>query len=217
MMELDGPRFGPHLAGPVRQLVVLCHGRSSDGDHMLTLAQECAHALPHAVFVAPNGPQAMPHASAGRQWFDVEDRRPAAVLDHIEQAAALLDAFIDGELARYALAAEDLALVGFSQGAMLALYSGLRRRSPPRGIVAFSGALIGAARLARRDDYPTVFIAHGERDETVPVAYSRKAAATLRGLGVAVESHFLPELGHDLGGPRKFMTAEFLQRIFADG
>ena len=107
--------------------------------------------------------------------------RPPVMEAGVRRAAGFLDAFIDAELARLGLPAEAYALMGFSQGAMTVLFTGLRRAAAPRAILAFSGALIApetlAAELANR---APVLIVHGEADDVVPVHRSRDAEAALR-------------------------------------
>jgi phospholipase/carboxylesterase len=215
MAELDGPRWGPRAGGAARQLVVLCHGLGADGHDLIDLAPFWAAALPRAAFVAPHGPEPCAGAPVGRQWFAVGDRTPARMLAGVSAAAAVLDRFVAAELARLGLAADACALMGFSQGAMTALFAGLRRAVPPRGILAYSGALIGAETLAERTAYPPVLIVHGEADDVVPVERSRQAEAALRARGAEVESLYRPGLEHGLDDAGLSAGSLFLQRVFA--
>ena len=77
MAQLQGPSFGPSAGGPPRQLVVLLHGVGADGQDLIGLAPMLARDLPHARFVAPDGPQPCDLAPYGRQWFSLQDRRPS--------------------------------------------------------------------------------------------------------------------------------------------
>jgi phospholipase/carboxylesterase len=214
MTELDGPRWGPKQ-GPVRQLVVLCHGLGADGHDLIDLGPQWSAAVPAAVFAAPSGPEPCDGAPFGRQWFGVGDRAPARMRAGVAAAAVMLDRFIDAELARLGLGAEAYALMGFSQGAMTALYTGLRRKVPPRGILAFSGALLDPAGTPARADLPPVLIVHGEQDDVVPVSRSRDAEAALAALGVAVESVYPPRLEHAIDAAGLSAGSLFLQRIFS--
>ena len=213
-MELDGPRWGPKAA-PARQLVVLVHGLGADGHDLIDLGPHWAAAVPRAAFVAPNGPEPCEGAPFGRQWWGVGDRAPARMRAGAAAAAEVLDRFIDAELERLGLAADAYALMGFSQGAMTALHAGLRRPVPPRGILAFSGALVDPEGLPARGDWPPVLIVHGEADDVVPVGRSREAEAALEARGVAVESLYPAGLEHGIDGAGLAFGALFLQRIFA--
>ena len=89
--------------GPAKQLVVLLHGLGADGQDLIDLATHWAPALPDAAFVAPDAPEACDMGPYGRQWFSLQDRRPAVMAAGARGAAAALDAFIDAELGRLGL------------------------------------------------------------------------------------------------------------------
>ena len=112
--KLDGPRHRA-ASGTTKQLVILLHGLGADGNDLIGLAPHWASELPDAEFSAPNAPFPCDMSPMGYQWFSVQDRSPAAMLAGVQAAAASLNAFIDSELERTGLIAEQLALVGFSQ------------------------------------------------------------------------------------------------------
>ncbi len=197
-MDLQAVRWGPAAGGAARQLVVLCHGVGANGQDLIGLAPQCGTALPHAAFAAPDGPEPYDGAPFGRQWWSLRDRSPARMAAGAAQARLALDGFIDAELARLGLPAEAYALVGFSQGAMMALYAGLRRTAAPRAILAYSGALVAPEQLAARANSAPVLLVHGESDGVVPASLSRDAAASLRAAGVPVQALFRPGLGHGI-------------------
>ena len=217
MAELDGPRWGPASKAAPKQLVVLCHGLGADGHDLIDLAPSWSHALPDALFVSVDAP--FQHDSGfGRQWWSVADRSPPVVEAGVRRAATFLNPFLDAELARLALPADAYALMGFSQGAMTVLFTGLRRRLAPRAILAFSGALVApdslAADLANR---APVLLVHGEADDVVPAQRSRDAEAALRAANVPVEAVYVPRLGHGIDDTGLAMGALALQRAFAGG
>jgi phospholipase/carboxylesterase len=215
MAELDGPRWGPASKAAPAQLVVLCHGLGADGHDLIDLAPTWGHALPDAAFVSVDAPFA--HDSGfGRQWWSVADRSPPVVEAGVRRAAEFLDQFIDAELRRLGLPADGYALMGFSQGAMTALFTGLRRASAPRAILAFSGALIAPESLASElANHPPVLLVHGEADDVVPAQRSRDAEAALRAANVPVEAVYVPRLGHGIDDTGLAMGALTLQRAFA--
>ncbi|HET6197797.1 MAG TPA: prolyl oligopeptidase family serine peptidase [Acetobacteraceae bacterium] len=215
MAELDGPRWGPASKAAPKQLVVLCHGLGADGHDLIDLAPSWSHALPDALFVSVDAP--LSHDSGfGRQWWSIADRSPPSVEAGVRSAAGFLDAFIDAELARLGLPAEAYALMGFSQGAMTVLFTGLRRAAAPRAILAFSGALIAPERLpAELANRAPVLLVHGQADEVVPVQRSQEAEAALRVAGVPVEAAYVPRLGHGIDDTGLAMGALTLQRAFA--
>ena len=222
-MALDGLRHGPASGAPARQLVVLLHGVGADGHDLIDLAHAWAPALPDAAFVAPHGPEGydnqVPGGAAhgpGRQWFSLADRLPAALDAGAARAAPLLDAYVAAELDRLALAPDAVALMGFSQGAMMALHAGLRRRPPPKGILAYAGALLELPGLAAAcSGHPPTLLVHGEDDNVVSFARAGAAEAALHRLGIPVQTLWCPGLGHAIDDAGLSTGALFLQRLFA--
>ena len=213
MAQPDFPRTGPASGRTARQLVVLCHGLGADGFDLIDIAAAWASAVPDAAFVAPHAPFPCDIAPHGRQWFSIGDRSPAAITPQARLAAQHLDGFIDAELARLALPADAYALMGFSQGAMMALYAGLRRPTPPCAILAYSGALLAPEALeAECVHRPPVLLVHGADDDVVPALRTREAEAALRQVGIPVETLFCPKLGHGIDEAGLSLGALFLQR-----
>jgi phospholipase/carboxylesterase len=199
MAGLDGPRFGPLAGGAPRQLVVVLHGLGADGEDLIGLAPRWAAAVPHAAFVAPDAPAPCDMAPYGRQWFSLQDRTPARIEAEVRAVAPMLDAFLDAELARLGLPESALALAGFSQGCMMTLFTGLRRRAAPAALLGYSGALLGGERLAEEITVrPPVLLVHGEADDIVPVTAGRMAEQALRAAGVPVEALYRPGLAHGI-------------------
>lgn len=195
---LDGQRLEPQ-SGAANALLVLLHGLGADGNDLISLAPLLARSLPRAAFVSPNAPFPCDMAPFGFQWFSFQSQSPDAVLAGVERAAPILEAFIDAELARRNLAPERLALLGFSQGTMMALHVGLRRAAAPAAIVGFSGALIAPDRLAGEiRGRPPVTLVHGDADPIVPHAALAAAEAALAAQGVAVTSTTRPGLAHGI-------------------
>ena len=199
MAKLVGPSFGPAAGGPPRQLVVLLHGVGADGQDLIGLAPLLARDLPHARFVAPDGPEPCDLAPYGRQWFSLQDRRPASMLAGIVRTAPLVDAFLDEELAQHGLTDADLALVGFSQGTMMSLHLGPRRPRPMACILGFSGALVGGEALPDQvRSRPSVMLIHGDADDVVPVQALFGALDGLQAAEIPVQWIVRPDLPHSI-------------------
>ena len=215
MRHLDGPRWGPASGGAPRHLVVLAHGLGADGHDLIDLGPYWSKALPEALFVAPDAPDPCAGTAFGRQWFELWDRSPAALAASVAVAAEDLLGFVEAELARLGLPADAVALMGFSQGAMVSLHAGLRRPVPPRAILSYAGALLDPD-LPARAVWPPVLLMHGAADAVVPAEASASAATVLRAAGVAVDLVTVPGLGHGLDDTGLSHGALFLQRAFAE-
>jgi phospholipase/carboxylesterase len=215
MPALTGPTFGPKSGAPAQQLIVLCHGYGSDGNDLIDLAPLWARYLPNALFTSPHAPEPFEDAPFGRQWFSLHDRSRPAMDAGVRQAAVSLNAYLDETLAALNLPADAYALMGFSQGAMTSLYTGLRRATPPRAILAFSGNLLGANSLASElSGKPPVLLVHGEQDPVVPVEASRVAERTLSALGVPVQAIYPPALQHGIEETGITAAGELLRKVF---
>ncbi len=188
-MALSGPSRPPVAGGTPRRLVVLLHGLGADGNDLIGLQEYWGRLLPEAEFVSPNAPFPCDMAPYGHQWFSVQDRSPPAMLGGVRAAAPLLDAFIDDELQKRGLEEKDAALVGFSQGTMMALFVGPRRAKPLAGILGYSGRLIAPDLLpGELRSRPPVLLVHGTEDPLVPFESLAAAEAALNGAGVPVET-----------------------------
>ena len=217
MAELDGPRLEPR-APPARQLVVFLHVYGADGNDLIDIGRAWQALLPQAAFVSPHAPEPCGQAPVGRQWFPLTFRDPDERWNGVNKAAPLLTSFLDAELKRRNLAPSALALVGFSQGTMLALHVGLRRAAAPGAIVGYSGLLAVPAEVnpekfaAEIKSRPPVLLIHGDRDDLIPPQALFQATSGLAALGVPVEWHMSYGIGHGIDEEGLRQGGEFLAR-----
>lgn len=210
---LSGPRLSPASGGAARQLVVLLHGLGADGNDLISLAPHWASSLPDAAFVAPHAPELCDMAPMGRQWFSIQERTPKAMLVGVQGAVPHLGSFIDEELARLNLDDDKLALVGFSQGAMMALHIGLRRPRKPGAIIGYSGRLIGPELLEDEITVrPPILLVHGDHDEVVPVTSIHEAVPVLGKVGIEVKWHVCTGMGHSIDSVGLDLGQNFLRQ-----
>jgi phospholipase/carboxylesterase len=218
--ELDGPRLSPR-SGAARQLVVFLHGYGADGNDLIEIGKVWQPLLPQAAFVSPHAPEPCGQMPVGRQWFALTFRDPNERWLGVNKAAPVLQRFIDAELARLGLPPSALALVGFSQGTMMALHVGLRRTVSPAAIVGYSGLLVlppdgnpetFAADITSR---PPVLLVHGDRDDLIPPQALFQATQDLAALGVPAEWHLSAGVGHGIDPEGLRHGGEFLARGFA--
>ena len=224
--KLTGPRIEAR-GGRAQQLVVFLHGYGADGNDLIELGQQWRQILPDAAFVSPHAPDRCTQSPTGRQWFPLsaappDDERGAE--DRWRGANAArpgLDAFLDEELARLGLDESRLALVGFSQGCMMALHVGLRRRRAVAGIVGYSGLLIGAEHLQEasarnaRGEAPPVLLVHGDRDPVIPVEAMFLAANDLAAAEIPCQWHMSVGVAHGIDGGGLKHGALFLANAFS--
>lgn len=213
-IKIDGPRVAPASGRAATSLVVLAHGYGSNGADLIGLVPYWQAALPDTAFAAPNAPQALPGYAGGYQWWALQSMDPGERAAGAARAGPVLDGFIDAELARLGLADDRLALVGFSQGTMMALNVAPRRERPIAGVVGYSGMLADPAGLAAAvKSRPPVLLVHGEADDRIPVSAYFQAKAVLEGLGIPVEGHVSPGLGHSIDMEGLKLGEAFLKRV----
>jgi phospholipase/carboxylesterase len=219
-VQLDGPRLEPK-SGTAKNLVVFLHGYGADGNDLIDIGRAWQGLLPDTAFVSPHAPRPCGQSPMGREWFPLTFRDPNERWAGVNAAAPALQAFLDVELDRRNLPPEALALVGFSQGTMMALHVGLRRTAAPAGIVGYSGMLVApeeldpAAFMAEITSRPPVLLVHGDQDQVIPVQALMHAAQGLAALDVPSEWHVSPGIGHGIDQDGLRLGGEFLAKQFA--
>lgn len=181
-------QFGPALE-EAESAVVLIHGRGDSAQGILSLAPELQ--APRTTFLAPQ--------ATGLSWYphsfltEMEQNEPwlSSALDRIETALTAVTAVVPKER---------VVLMGFSQGACLALEFAARNAGRYGGVVAFSGGLIGPEGTTR--DYAgslegtPVFLGCSDVDMHIPVGRVHESARIMDGLGGEVDERIYPGMGH---------------------
>jgi phospholipase/carboxylesterase len=195
---------------------VFLHGYGADGNDLIDLGRMFAQILPDTAFVSPHAPDPCDQSPMGRQWFPLALGDMQAYWRGVEHSAPKLQAFLDAELARLRLSDRDLALVGFSQGTMMALHVGLRRKAPIAGIVGYSGLLAGPEHLREPHVHKTpILLVHGDADPLIPVVALHAAVQSLGNAGFVAEWHVSPGLAHGIDEDGLRLGADFLRRVLA--
>lgn len=186
---------------PAAQLILLFHGAGSDAPSMRALGQRLAAEFPQALVAAPRACQP---CAAGFQWFPVldltEENQPARVA----QAMPAFEASVAHWQRESGVDASATALIGFAQGATMALES-LKLTSPLAArVFAISGRFASLPRAVPAGS--TIHLLHGKLDASVPYRHTIEAAHLLRDLGADITAEVLPFIGHEL-------HAEFIARV----
>lgn len=213
----DGLKFGRKAAagGRATSMVVFVHGYGADGSDLLSLGDVLAPHLPGAVFLAPDAPQPCVGNPFGFQWFPIpwlDGSSEEAAREGMAASVTLFNAFLDARLAEEGLGPEALALVGFSQGAMMSLHVAPRRDRAIAGVVAISGRLLVPERLAAEAVVkPPVLLVHGDQDPVVPFADMGLAGDALVAAGFDTFGHVMKGTGHGIAPDGLGVTLQFLK------
>ena len=182
-------------AGLPQQLFLLLHGVGANAQDMVPVGQAFAARFPDAMVVSLAGFQACDFGQ-GRQWFSVagvtQENRPARVAAVMPALQALIQQLQKSS----GVAAAKTTLIGFSQGAIMALEATQCLPVLARRVIAFSGRFAAAPTLA--PEGAEVHLIHGDTDAVMAVEYSRQAAQQLRALGVKVLLDIEPGMGHGI-------------------
>lgn len=181
-----------------RASIIWLHGLGADGHDFEPIVPELEWPESLAVrFVFPHAPYRPVTLNGGatmRAWYDIAigarglDQNEA----HIRESERHVRELIEGESAR-GIAPGRIVLAGFSQGAAMALHTGLRYPEPLAGIMALSMPIPLPGKIASewnsRNAAVPVFLAHGTADPIVPFALGEHARQLLGQLGLAAEWH----------------------------
>lgn len=187
--------------GNVKHAVIFLHGYGANGQDLLPIGNEWAEALPDTVFLAPDAPDPCEMMPSGYQWFSIRafENKASERAEQMALVSPVLGAYIDEQLKKWNLTEQDIAVVGFSQGAMMALYTMPRRTKPCAAIVAYSGMLIGAEGLTDASVVkPPILAVHGSADDVVRPASLDEIQQEFAKAGFAVETMLRPRLGHGI-------------------
>lgn len=213
---VNGASLKPRSGEPPKKIVLLLHGFGSSGTDMIALAPAWQEALPDTLFLAPHAPQRCGMMGSGYQWWGLSGFAPSALAAGAASAAPAIDAFIDRKLEQYGLSEADLAIVGFSQGTMMALHVALRRPQAVAAVVGYSGMLAGTLGLNHGDfPKPPVLLVHGSADPVVPIAALHMSESELKRLGVEVTTHVSYGVAHTVDPVGLRLGRDFLAAAFA--
>lgn len=196
-------RLPPLTNSAPQRAVIFLHGLGDSGSGgLLSIGEVWQPHLPDCEFMCPDAPFPFdmgPSDFGGRQWFSLQTYEQAAMLEGVKEATPYLDEYIDDIMESRDLTADQIALVGFSQGTMMALYATPRRAKAVSCIVGYSGHLIGGDSLAlEKKSSPPVLLIHGKLDEVVPFAAMDAAAQSLTKNGISVATLACPTIGHTI-------------------
>lgn len=211
---LSGAHKLPFTKESPQQLVVFLHGYGADGANLIDIADYWQEALPGAEFIAPNAPYHCEVNPMGYQWFGLQDFSPTNVRQGLEVAGPILEKYLKSLLVERQLSPSQLALVGFSQGTMMALEM-MFLVPGIRCILGYSGAFYPPIARLLASPAPDVLLVHGDGDMVVPHAAMEMARSQLTQFNVPVSTHTCKGVGHSIDGEGLQLGGQFLAHHFS--
>ena len=204
---LDVTSISPLSKNKPRQAIILCHGYGGDGKDISALAINWQRFLPDAIFLCPNAPEVCAINPQGYQWFDLTSEKEEIILEKSLVAEEKLNIFLDQIFDHFQLEPSNLALVGFSQGCMMAIQVGLKRKERINCLIGYSGKVINQKHLSDNiNSKPKIFLMHGDNDTIVPPTHLLEAKEYLNKCGLKIKTklfknceHRIPVEGSSLG------------------
>jgi len=204
---LDVTSISPLSKNKPRQAIILCHGYGGDGKDISGLATNWQRFLPEAIFLCPNAPEVCSVNPQGYQWFDLTSEKEEVILEKSLVAEDKLNIFLDQIFDNFQLEPFNLALVGFSQGCMMSLQVGIKKKQQINCLIGYSGKVINQKHLSNNiNSKPKIFLMHGANDTIVSPIHLLEAKEYLKNHGINVKTkmfknceHKIPVEGSSLG------------------
>ncbi len=203
--------------------IVWLHGLGADGNDFVPIVGEMK--LPAGLpirFVFPHAPVRPVTLNNGfrmRAWYDLAagDITSRADIVGVRDSQAHIEALIAREKAR-GIEARRIVMAGFSQGGVMALYTGVRHAERLAGIVALSTYVVAPEKLADEGaaanrDVP-IFMAHGTFDPMVRPEWGEAGRRALVAAGYRVDWHTYP-MPHSVVWEEVEAISAFLARVLA--
>ena len=196
-----------------KSAVILCHGYGGDGKDISILANYWRAHLPNTIFICPDAPEKCAASPSGFQWFDLMDQTPEQVLSKSLVAESKLNKLIDEVKDKNNLLANQIVIGGFSQGCMISLQTGIKRKDTINSIVGYSGRIIDTEHLGKNiASQPNVILMHGDIDQIVPVNSLLEAKDFFIKNNYQVESHIFKNCEHRIPTEGSSLGLQFIKK-----
>jgi phospholipase/carboxylesterase len=195
-MDLDTTLHLAPRASPPSLLFVYLHGVGASALDLAPAAERLARAFPQAIHLLPDGFEPFDAGPEGRQWFSIRDVSEANRPARVDAAVERLAVWLAHAQRHFGIATASTLLVGFSQGAIVALGAAQRSPAVAGRVIAIAGRY--ATLPEKAPETTVVHLVHGKDDAVVPARHAVEAATRLVALGGDVTADVVPGIGHAL-------------------
>ena len=210
---LEATSISPLSKNKPRQAIILCHGYGGDGKDISALAINWQRFLPDAIFLCPNAPEVCTDNPQGYQWFDMASEKEETMFEKSLAAEEKLNTFLDQVINNFQLESSNLALVGFSQGCMMSIQAGLKRKEQINCIIGYSGKVINQKHLLENiNSKPKIFLMHGANDTIVSPTHLLEAKEYLKKCGLKIKTKIFKNCEHNISVEGTSLGLAFLKK-----
>ena len=203
----------PLSKGKAKNAVILCHGYGGDGKDISILASYWRAHLPDTIFICPDAPEKCVASPTGFQWFDLTDQTPEQILSKSLVAENKLNKLIDEVKDRNNLLANQIVIGGFSQGCMISLQTGIKRKDKINSIIGYSGRIIDTDHLSKNIvSKPNVILMHGDIDQIVPVNSLLEAKDFFNKNNYKIDSQIFKNCEHRIPTEGSSLGLQFIKK-----
>ena len=198
-----------------KNAVILCHGYGGDGKDIAILASYWRAHLSDTIFICPDAPERCAASPTGFQWFDLMDQTPEQTLSKSLVAENKLNKLIDEVKSNYKLAADKIIIGGFSQGCMLSLQTGIKRKDKINSIIGYSGRIISTDHLSKNlTSRPNIILMHGDLDQVVTIESFLEAKEFFGKHNYVIETKIFKNCEHRIPTEGSSLGLQFIKKHF---
>jgi len=211
--SLNATILKPASQGKPKNAIILCHGYGGDGKDISSLASYWRTYLPDTLFVCPDAPEKCTVSPTGFQWYDLMDQTKDQILAKSLVVEIKLNTLIDEVMEKNNLNGEQIAIGGFSQGCMISLQTGIKRKNKINSIIGYSGKIINPSHLKNNiNSRPNIILMHGDKDEIVPVSFLLEAKEFFKKNKYKIETKIFKNCEHRVPIEGTSLGLEFIKK-----
>ena len=198
-----------------KNAVILCHGYGGDGKDISLLASYWRAYLPATIFICPDAPERCAASPTGFQWFDLMDQTPEQILSKSLIAENTLNKLIDEVKDKNDLKANQIIIGGFSQGCMIALQTGIKRKDKINSIIGYSGKIINTDHLSKNiNSKPNIILMHGDSDQVVTIDAFLEAKDFFKKNDYTIKTKIFDNCEHRIPTEGSSLGLQFIKKYF---
>lgn len=192
-----------------KYLIIMLHGWGSDKYDLISLDFN----IDNLHYLSVNAPYEC-DSGFGYQWFSLEDMNVNSIIKEIRNNYIVLEKFIEEQSIKLNIDYDHIFLLGFSQGAMMSLYTGIRLNKKLAGIISLSGLLpdtvdnLKSSQITKQN----ILLLHGTDDNVVPFNYFLDTKKLFDILNFNIEAHSINNLQHSINNEEIDIIKLFIER-----